>query len=184
MEIAQLVVTSLIALVGLYVANSFWRQQRLKVAEKRISAYRALWQVMEATEQATGAIKGTSAPQAKSGLFTGETTPGSTPGRPPVSPGEPRIATVSSAAESNERPGGNRPPQCVEAPIPPRDSDDSVWSRDARAIRYPRERRSGRCRKASSRRRSRSSSAGLSVGTSTAQRSRTLEIWSAVARST
>jgi hypothetical protein len=47
MEIAQLVVTSLIALVGLYVANSFWRQQRLKVAEKRISAYRALWQVME-----------------------------------------------------------------------------------------------------------------------------------------
>jgi hypothetical protein len=26
MEIAQLVVTSLIALVGLYVANSFWRQ--------------------------------------------------------------------------------------------------------------------------------------------------------------
>jgi hypothetical protein len=47
MEIAQLVVTSVIALVGLYLANGFRRQQRLKVAEKRISAYRALWEIME-----------------------------------------------------------------------------------------------------------------------------------------
>ena len=47
MEIAQLVVTSVIALVGLYAANGFRRQQRLKVADKRISAYRALWEVME-----------------------------------------------------------------------------------------------------------------------------------------
>lgn len=47
METAQLVVTSVIALVGLYAANSLRRQQRLKIAEKRISAYRALWEVME-----------------------------------------------------------------------------------------------------------------------------------------
>jgi hypothetical protein len=47
MEIAQLVVTSVIALVGLYAANGFRRQQRLKVADTRISAYRALWEVME-----------------------------------------------------------------------------------------------------------------------------------------
>jgi hypothetical protein len=46
-EIANLIVTSTIALIGLFVANSFRRQRRLKVAELRVEAYRKLWTMME-----------------------------------------------------------------------------------------------------------------------------------------
>ena len=43
MELADLVLTSLIALVGVYFAHSVTRQQRLKVAEQRVASYRKLW---------------------------------------------------------------------------------------------------------------------------------------------
>src|SRR5437588_11994543 len=48
MTALQIIVTSPITLTGLYLAYSFHRQQRLKVAEQRIEAYRRLWSVMEA----------------------------------------------------------------------------------------------------------------------------------------
>ena len=41
----EIIVSSVITLTGLYLAYSFNRQQRLKVAEKRVDAYRELWQV-------------------------------------------------------------------------------------------------------------------------------------------
>jgi hypothetical protein len=40
-------VTAFIASVGLYLANSFRRHQRLKIADQRLEAYRALWELME-----------------------------------------------------------------------------------------------------------------------------------------
>jgi hypothetical protein len=43
----ELVTTSAITLIGLYLAYSFHRQQRLKIAEQRIEAYRKLWSLME-----------------------------------------------------------------------------------------------------------------------------------------
>lgn len=47
MTALEIIVSSVITLAGLYLAYSFHRQQRLKIAEKRIDAYRKLWQVME-----------------------------------------------------------------------------------------------------------------------------------------
>jgi hypothetical protein len=44
----EIIVSSAITLTGLYLAYSFHRQQRLKVAEQRIDAYRKLWEVMGA----------------------------------------------------------------------------------------------------------------------------------------
>jgi hypothetical protein len=46
MKAAELVVTSLIALVGLWLAHDLRRNQRLKVAELRVGAYRELWRLM------------------------------------------------------------------------------------------------------------------------------------------
>jgi hypothetical protein len=43
----EVIVTSAITLTGLYLAYSFHRQQRIKIAEQRIDAYRKLWHVME-----------------------------------------------------------------------------------------------------------------------------------------
>jgi hypothetical protein len=42
----EILVSSAITLTGLYLAYSFQRQQRLKVADQRIDAYRRLWQAM------------------------------------------------------------------------------------------------------------------------------------------
>lgn len=47
MAIAQFVVTTLVALIGLYLAHSYRRQQRLRIAERRLDAYGALWKLME-----------------------------------------------------------------------------------------------------------------------------------------
>ena len=46
-DVAQLVITALVALIGLYLAHSYRRQQRLRVAERRLDAYGALWKLME-----------------------------------------------------------------------------------------------------------------------------------------
>jgi hypothetical protein len=47
LEIASLVVTSVIALIGLWLAHDLRRQQRLKIADQRIVAYQELWKLME-----------------------------------------------------------------------------------------------------------------------------------------
>jgi hypothetical protein len=46
LDVADLVVTSFIALVGLWLAHDLRRNQRLKVAELRVAAYGKLWAVM------------------------------------------------------------------------------------------------------------------------------------------
>jgi hypothetical protein len=46
-DVAQFVVTSLVALIGLYLAHSYRRQQRLRIAERRLDAYGELWELME-----------------------------------------------------------------------------------------------------------------------------------------
>jgi hypothetical protein len=43
MDVAELAITSAVAVIGLYLAHSFSRQQRLKIAEQRVEAYRKLW---------------------------------------------------------------------------------------------------------------------------------------------
>src|SRR4051812_25239251 len=47
MAVGELVVTSIIAVVGLYLAHGLRRQQNLKIAERRIDAYSGLWEIME-----------------------------------------------------------------------------------------------------------------------------------------
>ena len=47
MELANLLVGSAIAIIGLYLAHSLRRQQQLKVAEQRIASYQELWKLME-----------------------------------------------------------------------------------------------------------------------------------------
>jgi alkanesulfonate monooxygenase SsuD/methylene tetrahydromethanopterin reductase-like flavin-dependent oxidoreductase (luciferase family) len=46
MDIIQLVITTALAVIGLYLAHSLTRQQRLKIAEQRIDVYRKLWSEM------------------------------------------------------------------------------------------------------------------------------------------
>jgi hypothetical protein len=46
-ELADLLVGSLIAVVGLYLTHSLRRQQRLRVAEQRMASYQELWKLME-----------------------------------------------------------------------------------------------------------------------------------------
>jgi hypothetical protein len=46
MELATLILTTAVALVGLWAAHSFGRQQRLRIAEQRLSDYRGLWKLM------------------------------------------------------------------------------------------------------------------------------------------
>jgi hypothetical protein len=46
MDIAQFVITTVVAVIGLYLAQSLTRQQRLKIAEQRVRAYRKLWSLM------------------------------------------------------------------------------------------------------------------------------------------
>jgi hypothetical protein len=43
MDIAQFAITSAFAVIGLYLAHSFTRAQRLKIAEQRVEGYRKLW---------------------------------------------------------------------------------------------------------------------------------------------
>jgi hypothetical protein len=43
MNVVGLVITTALAIVGLYLAHSLRRQQRLTIAEQRIEAYRELW---------------------------------------------------------------------------------------------------------------------------------------------
>ena len=43
MDIAQFAITSAVAVIGLYLAHSFARQQRLTIAEQRVNGYRKLW---------------------------------------------------------------------------------------------------------------------------------------------
>lgn len=47
MAIATLAITTAITVVGLFLAHSFRRHQRLKIAERRMTAYSSLWQIME-----------------------------------------------------------------------------------------------------------------------------------------
>jgi hypothetical protein len=47
MAIATLAITTTITVVGLYLAHSLRRHQRLKVADQRMTAYSSLWQIME-----------------------------------------------------------------------------------------------------------------------------------------
>jgi hypothetical protein len=47
MDVAQLVITTLIALIGLHLAHSYRRQQHLRIAERRLDAYGELWALME-----------------------------------------------------------------------------------------------------------------------------------------
>jgi hypothetical protein len=46
LEVANVVITSVIAAVGLWLAYGLRRQQRLRVAEERLAAYRDLWNLM------------------------------------------------------------------------------------------------------------------------------------------
>ena len=46
MDAADLVITSVIAVIGLYLAHSLRRQTSLKIAEQRITSYRELWKLM------------------------------------------------------------------------------------------------------------------------------------------
>jgi hypothetical protein len=46
-QAAQLVITTLVALIGLYLAHSYRRQQRLRIAERRLDAYGQLWELTE-----------------------------------------------------------------------------------------------------------------------------------------
>jgi hypothetical protein len=46
MDALALVITSAITLVGLYLAHNLRRQQRLRIAEQRVTAYRQLWDRM------------------------------------------------------------------------------------------------------------------------------------------
>jgi hypothetical protein len=43
MNLAQFVITSAVAVIGLYLAHGFSRQQRIKIAEQRVDGYRKLW---------------------------------------------------------------------------------------------------------------------------------------------
>jgi len=45
MDVVSIVVSSLLAVVGLYFTHSLRRQQSLKVAEQRMAAYGALWEL-------------------------------------------------------------------------------------------------------------------------------------------
>lgn len=45
MDVATLVTTLVIAIVGLYLTHSLRRQQSLKIAEQRLAAYRPLWEL-------------------------------------------------------------------------------------------------------------------------------------------
>ena len=46
MEVANFLVTTAVAVIGLYLTNSLRRQHRLRMAEKRLDAYRELWALM------------------------------------------------------------------------------------------------------------------------------------------
>ena len=46
-DIADLFVKILIGIAGLYLANSLWRQQQMRIVEKKLTAYQALWSKME-----------------------------------------------------------------------------------------------------------------------------------------
>jgi hypothetical protein len=45
-KIADLIVTSALAIIGLYLAHSYRRQTTLRVAERRLSVYATLWDKM------------------------------------------------------------------------------------------------------------------------------------------
>jgi hypothetical protein len=45
MGIATIVSSALLSVIGLYLTHSFRRQQSLKIAEKRVGAYRGLWEL-------------------------------------------------------------------------------------------------------------------------------------------
>lgn len=47
MDLADLLITTVIALIGLYFTHSLRRQQRLRIAEKRLDSYSQLWALME-----------------------------------------------------------------------------------------------------------------------------------------
>ena len=46
MKPVELVITTALALLGFYLVHSFRRQQRLRIGEQRIDAYRKLWERM------------------------------------------------------------------------------------------------------------------------------------------
>jgi hypothetical protein len=47
MDVAQLVITSVLAAIGLNLAHSYRNQQRLRIAERRLDAYAKLWELTE-----------------------------------------------------------------------------------------------------------------------------------------
>jgi hypothetical protein len=48
-DIADIVVTAIVGLIGLYLAHSYRRQLKMRVEEKRLAAYAALWSKMSFT---------------------------------------------------------------------------------------------------------------------------------------
>jgi hypothetical protein len=56
MDVATLVTTLVIAVVGLYLTHSLRRQQSLKIEEQRLGAYRPIWELMEITSQSRGSL--------------------------------------------------------------------------------------------------------------------------------
>ena len=51
MGVAELVVGSLVGLIGLYLTHSLRRQQSLKIADQRLEAYKPLWQLTKIAGQ-------------------------------------------------------------------------------------------------------------------------------------
>jgi hypothetical protein len=47
MQVAAIIVSSSLAIIGLYLTHNLRRQQSLKIAEQRVAAYRTLWQLTE-----------------------------------------------------------------------------------------------------------------------------------------
>jgi hypothetical protein len=45
MQIAAIIISSFLAVTGLYLTHNLRRQQSLKIAEQRVAAYRTLWQL-------------------------------------------------------------------------------------------------------------------------------------------
>jgi len=46
MQVAAIVISASLAVIGLYLTHNLRRQQSLKIAEQRVAAYRTLWQLM------------------------------------------------------------------------------------------------------------------------------------------
>jgi hypothetical protein len=57
MGIAELAVSSLLIILGLYLTHSLRRQQSLKIAEQRLEAYRPIWELSAVASQSRWSTK-------------------------------------------------------------------------------------------------------------------------------